>query len=122
MNSTLYKAWLQYAPIKDRELASGYSRSLGTIVADLRQSRVANAAIEELKRACQSMLGIVPVITSEAPSSSYFEVRIPTSAEPGMGELDGVGSGEHMSRMADQLGAEGFQLEHSIQGDRKSWY
>ena len=33
-----------------------------------------------------------------------------------MGELDGVGSGEHMSRMADQLGAEGFQLEHSIQG------
>ena len=67
------------------------------------------------------MLGIVPVITSEAPSSSYFEVRIP-SAEPGMGELDGVGSGEHMSRMADQLGAEGFQLEHSIQGDRKSWY
>ncbi|MFE0559692.1 alpha-glucuronidase family glycosyl hydrolase [Paenibacillus sp. NPDC058910] len=124
MNSTLYKAWLQYAPIKDRELASGYSRLLGTIVADLQQSRVANTAIEELKRACQSMLGIVPVITVEAPASSYLEVCILAAAEADMGEMDGVGSGGDRSgrdrgRMAAQLGAEGFQLEHSIQGQQE---
>lgn len=80
LNSTLYKAWLQYAPIEDRELAAAYSRQLGTIVVDQQQSRVANAAVQELKHACQSMLGIVPNITSEALNSSHLEVRIHVGA------------------------------------------
>lgn len=116
MNSTLYQAWLQYAPIKDEELAAAYSRLLGTVVADLQQSRVANAAIQELRNACRSMLGIVPSITSEAKASSYFEVRIHAAdAEEGTEEIgeDLMGAGKA------RLGAEGFRLEHTGHGQQE---
>lgn len=120
MNSTLYKAYLQYAPVKDQERSAAYTRLLGTVVWNLQQSQAANAALQELKMACQSMLGINPVITTEAPASPCLEVRIQeTPTDEGIEGIADESAQMLKSQTETRLGREGFRLEHLVRGSEE---
>lgn len=123
MNSTLYNAYLQYAPVQDRERSAAYTRLLGTIVWNLQQSQAANAALQELKMACQSMLGIDPVITTEALASPCLEVHIyEAPTDEGIEGIEGIADeGAQMlnSQTENRLLREGFRLEHLVQGSEE---
>jgi len=115
MNSTLYRAWLQYSPVQNAELREAYRRVLGTIVLEGRQSELLDAALEELRSGCRSMLDIEPELmlqgfeafqTADEAVSSGLQLRVQPAADDVKDREDGS------SGSPGRLGAEGFRLEY----------
>jgi len=115
MNSTLYRAWLQYSPVQNAELREGYRRVLGTIVLEGRQSELLDAALEELRSGCRSMLDFEPELmlqgfeafqTADEAVSCGLQLRVQPGADDVKDREDGS------SGSPGRLGAEGFRLEY----------
>lgn len=111
MNSTLYQAWLQYAPMEDSELRESYRRVLGTITVPAPEQRAGllNTALEELRGGCRSMLGIEPALAADEAAAT-FRIRIKAGSEKGQVASD---DGSDMRGNQD---AEGFRLQYESDG------
>ncbi|GIO92950.1 alpha-glucuronidase family glycosyl hydrolase [Paenibacillus lactis] len=115
MNSTLYRAWLQYSPIQDAELREAYRRVLGTISLEGRRSELLDSAIEELRSGCRSLLDIEPellLLGNEMPQLASNE-GISRGLQLRVQPADNVQDLEEGNNSAPgKLGPEGFRLEY----------
>lgn len=77
MESTLYRAWLQYNEITGAELRRVYGELLGRIVMEGEASHLCEVAAQELQEGLKSMLRMTPVVMKEAPTSgSYLRIGL----------------------------------------------
>ncbi|MFF3921071.1 alpha-glucuronidase family glycosyl hydrolase [Paenibacillus lactis] len=116
MNSTLYRAWLQYSPIQDAELREAYRRVLGTISLEGRRSELLDSAIEELRSGCRSLLDIEPellLLGNEMPqlaSNEGIYRGLQLRVQPAADNVQDLEEGNNSA--PGKLGPEGFRLEY----------
>ncbi|CAM3594205.1 MULTISPECIES: alpha-glucuronidase family glycosyl hydrolase [Paenibacillus] len=116
MNSTLYRAWLQYSPIQDAELREAYRRVLGTISLEGRRSELLDSAIEELRSGCRSLLDIEPellLLGNEMPqlaSNEGISRGLQLRVQPAADNVQDLEEGNNSA--PGKLGPEGFRLEY----------
>lgn len=116
MNSTLYRAWLQYSPIQDAELREAYRRVLGTISLEGRRSELLDSAIEELRSGCRSLLDIEPellLLGNEMPqlaSNEGIYRGLQLRVQPAADNVQDLEEGDNSA--PGKLGPEGFRLEY----------
>ncbi|EHB65856.1 alpha-glucuronidase family glycosyl hydrolase [Paenibacillus lactis] len=116
MNTTLYRAWLQYSPIQDAELREAYRRVLGTISLEGRRSELLDSAIEELRSGCRSLLDIEPellLLGNEMPqlaSNEGIYRGLQLRVQPAADNVQDLEEGDNSA--PGKLGPEGFRLEY----------
>ncbi len=116
MNSTLYRAWLQYSPIQDAELREAYRRVLGTISLEGRRSELLDSAIEELRSGCRSLLDIEPellLLGNEMPqlaSNEGIPRGLQLRVQPAADNVQDLEEGDNSA--PGKLGPEGFRLQY----------
>ncbi|MFP4113960.1 MAG: alpha-glucuronidase family glycosyl hydrolase [Spirochaetales bacterium] len=105
-----YRAWLRYEPITDSSLLEAYRALCGRIVAapsTQGDERVA-AAVDELSRACEGMLGIRPTLDTAAPRGGSDPSRTPAGIELALETADTARDGDY--RIESPSGATGIRL------------
>lgn len=85
MNSSAYKAWLNYFPIEDRQKKKAYSHILGQIIAADKRSVVMKTAVKELQHGIQALLGIDACIKERPEDGGCIQLAV-YSEEEGPGE------------------------------------
>ncbi|AOZ93066.1 alpha-glucuronidase family glycosyl hydrolase [Paenibacillus crassostreae] len=116
MESTLYKAWLQYSEVKNPASRVTYTKLLGNVVVGVEATDdVMDAAIEELALASATMLGLTSQVTTEPTGASYVRIGTVTDA---MDWLELAGDHESSASIKQDLkglSTEGFVLRQIVE-------
>jgi len=105
MDSTSYKAWLNYYPLEDQQLKASYTDIFGQVIVAGQRAGVLETAVRELREGIQALLGVAPSLRDE----------------PGLGGClrIGVYAGEESSQEW-KLGKEGYTLRYAQDHERES--
>ncbi|MBM7551554.1 alpha-glucuronidase family glycosyl hydrolase [Thalassobacillus pellis] len=104
---TSYEAWLGYRPISGGDTEETYRKFCGQIIS-LGNTQVIKSAMDELKRAFQAMLDVIPEINN----------TVDTSGAVVLGAFEEIeAAGYELGDTAVQLNDDGFRLKTVSAGD-----
>lgn len=101
MNSTAYKAWLNYFPVEDRQVKKAYAGMLSQIIAPDKRFGTMDTAVRELQQGIQALLGIDASIKEQPADGGFVQLAVYS---------DKAGSEEW------KQGKEGYMLRYRQEG------